>query len=110
MPDLLAIGLAILSTLVASSAMILLKKASGKELRKLHFDFHFLGGGFLFVVAVILIILALKLEALSVVFPVTALTYVWVMLLSHQFLAEKINKWKVVAVVLIISGMLLAIF
>ena len=110
MPNLLAMALATASTIAVAVSMVFVKKATRKNLSKMLFDKMFIAGGMLFVAGIVLIILALKLEALSVVFPVGSLTYVWVMLLSAKFLEERINKWKIFALFFIVIGMLLTIF
>ncbi len=106
MPDLTAIFLVTASTIAASFGMVLFKLASKEEIKKLIFNKFFVFGGFLFVFGSILFILALKVEKLSVLFPLTSLTYIWVTLLSNYLLKEKINKWKIASVILIVIGIL----
>ena len=106
MADLLAVLLAGASTVVASVGMLLFKLAAK---HKNLLNMQFIAGGFLFAFGTILMILALKLEELSVLFPITSLTYIWVMLLSSKFLGEKINNWKIASVFLIILGITLAV-
>lgn len=106
MADLLAVLLAGASTIVASIGMLLFKLAA-KQKKLL--NMQFITGGFLFVFGTILMILALKLEELSLLFPITSLTYIWVMLLSSKFLGEKINNWKIASVFLIILGITLVV-
>lgn len=109
MPDVTAVGLAVASTIVAAAGMVLFKKTSKLETRKMLLSSNFILGGALFALGTILMIMALKREELSLLFPVTALTYIWVMLLSQKFLNEKLNKWKILAVILIVAGIILTV-
>ena len=55
----------------------------------------------------LLLILALRHGELSVLFPIYALSYIWVDLLSLYFFHEHINVWKTAGIVLIIGGVAL---
>jgi multidrug transporter EmrE-like cation transporter len=52
----------------------------------------------------LLLILALKDGELSLLYPIIALTYVWVNLLSMYFFHEPMNVWKGVGIALVIGG------
>lgn len=52
----------------------------------------------------LLLILALKDGELSLLYPIIALTYVWVNLLSMYFFGEHMNFWKGVGIALVIGG------
>jgi drug/metabolite transporter (DMT)-like permease len=52
----------------------------------------------------LLLILALKEGELSVLWPVYALSYVWVGLLSMHFFGDRMNAWKGAGIALIILG------
>ena len=51
-----------------------------------------------------LLILALRNGQLSVLYPIIALTYVWVTILSPLFFDDLINGFKVAGVALIVLG------
>jgi len=51
-----------------------------------------------------LLILALREGQLSVLYPIYALSYVWVNLLSMYFFAERLNIWKSLGIALVIAG------
>jgi multidrug transporter EmrE-like cation transporter len=51
-----------------------------------------------------LLILALRDGELSMLYPIIALTYVWVNLLSMYFFHEHLNWWKSVGILLVIGG------
>jgi multidrug transporter EmrE-like cation transporter len=52
----------------------------------------------------LLLILALRDGELSMLYPVIALTYVWVNLLSMYFFNEHMNVWKALGIALVIGG------
>jgi multidrug transporter EmrE-like cation transporter len=55
----------------------------------------------------LLLILALKDGELSLLYPIIALTYVWVNLLSMYFFHEPMNLWKAGGIALVIGGVAL---
>jgi multidrug transporter EmrE-like cation transporter len=55
----------------------------------------------------LLLILALRDGELSMLYPIIALTYVWVNLLSMYFFNEHMNVWKAVGIALVIGGVAL---
>jgi multidrug transporter EmrE-like cation transporter len=55
----------------------------------------------------VLLILALRDGELSMLYPIIALTYVWVNLLSVYFFHDHMNVWKVTGITLIIGGVAL---
>lgn len=52
----------------------------------------------------LLLILALRDGELSMLYPIIALTYVWVNLLSMYFFHEHMNFWKAFGIALVIGG------
>jgi multidrug transporter EmrE-like cation transporter len=52
----------------------------------------------------VLLILALRNSELSLMYPIIALTYVWVMILSAIIFHESLNVFKVAGVLVIVSG------
>lgn len=108
MPDITAMSLAVASTAVAAVAMVFFKLAAKADARKIFLSRRFFAGGFLFVFGAALMILALKLEELSVLFPLTSLTYIWVMLLSRRYLKERLDRYKVLVVAFIVLGIIFA--
>lgn len=51
-----------------------------------------------------LLVLALRYGELSVLYPIIALTYVWVSILSVMMLGETMNPYKVVGLAVIVIG------
>ena len=99
--------LVVLSTIVGALGSVFLKLGSKNlKLSELISNKMLFIGFFLFVVAAILMIVALKFGELSKIFPITSLTYVWVAILSSRFLKEKMTREKLAAFALIIIGIL----
>ena len=55
-------------------------------------------------ISTMLLVLALRYGELSVLYPIIALTYVWVTMLSVGFLGETLNPYKVVGLMFIVAG------
>ena len=51
-----------------------------------------------------MVVLALRGGQLSVLYPIIALTYVWVTILSPMFFKDDINASKIIGLALIIAG------
>lgn len=58
----------------------------------------------LYGVSTLLLVIALKGGELSSLYPIIALTYVWVTFLSVTVLKESMNIWKGIGVALIVIG------
>jgi uncharacterized membrane protein len=105
-----AVGLTLLSTIVGAFSPVILKRASGRvslDFMKLVKDYRLIGGLILGGVSVIIFVPALKGGELSLLYPMTSLTYVWVSLLSVRFLNERMNYLKWFGVVCIMAGVFL---
>jgi multidrug transporter EmrE-like cation transporter len=62
------------------------------------------GGLACYGISTMLLVLALRYGELSVLYPIIALTYVWVSILSVGFLGETLNVYKLVGLVFIVAG------
>jgi len=67
-------------------------------------NYHILLGLFLYALATVLFIFALKFGEVSLLYPVIATSYIWVMIFASVFLGEKINPFNWFGVFLILSG------
>lgn len=65
---------------------------------------YLVGGYALYAVMTVLFIVTLKDEELTVVYPIIALTYVWVAALSVLFFREHMNWPKMAGILLIVVG------
>ncbi len=61
----------------------------------------------LYGVSAVIYVWALKYGRLSLLYPITSLSYVWVSLLSVKFLKENMNNYKWIGISLIILGVIL---
>lgn len=105
MVELWVFALAVLSTVVGAFGSLFLKLGSRNiKLKELISNKTLFIGFFLFVVATLLMIVALKFGELSKIFPITSLTYIWVAIISSRFLKEKMSREKLAAFVLIVLG------
>lgn len=66
----------------------------------------YLGGCFYLTGAVLNILLLRKLDY-SVLYPMTAITYIWSMALSAAFLGERVTRRKLIGVTAILLGVFL---
>ena len=64
-------------------------------------------GGALYAVSAILNVLLLRVMDYTVLYPMTAITYVWSLLISNHFLGEKITGKKIAGIALICLGVVL---
>ena len=102
-----AIGLVLLASVVGGIGPIFLKKASGKislSLKSIIYNKNLITGLIFYGLSTILFIPALKGGELSVLYPFVATVYIWVSLLSVKMLNEKMNKFKLLGILLIIIG------
>lgn len=92
-------------TLLGAVASLFLKKASGADsLIDTIKNINLYIGGMLYLAGAVMNIWVLRYLDYSVVLPLTSLTYIWTMIVSHLILKEKITNKKIVGVVLILIG------
>lgn len=97
--------LLIAMTLLGSLGGYFFKRCSARGLKlSLYFIINLGIGGTLYVAGAVLNIWLLKLLPYTIVYPLTAVTYIWTLIFSYFFLSEKINRRKVFGVLLIILG------
>jgi len=95
-------------TLLGAFAALFLKKASGSNnIKTLLITRNFYISGGLYFLSACMNIYILRFLPYSVVFPMTSITYIWIMVVSYFALREKISANKIVGVVLIIIGVIL---
>ena len=63
-----------------------------------------LGGYSLYGLNTVLMVFALRDGELSILYPIIALTYVWVMILSAVFFHESMNPFKLAGVAVVVAG------
>ena len=91
-------------------ATYFLKLASGKmafSISKLLKNWKLIIGLFLYGIATLISLVALKAGDLSVLYPFVALQYVWTGFISMKFLKEKMTLMKWLGVCMIVLGVVL---
>jgi len=104
-----SILLIIIGTLFTSTGQILLKKSSSTLTRSMIINIKnipLMIGIFVYFISMVFTIYALKMGELSVLSPITALSYIWTVLLSLIIFKEHINKYKWCGLLLIIIGII----
>jgi uncharacterized membrane protein len=105
----MAIMLVLAACVVGAFGALGLKLGSAGHLHPRHVlkNYKLLLGLFLYGVSTVMFIPALKYGDLSVLYPLTSATQVWVVILSVFFLKEKMNTLKWAGIVAIIIGVTL---
>jgi multidrug transporter EmrE-like cation transporter len=106
-------------TVFAAAAQVMMKFGAGHPMPALHpgqfstwiqfgrsllSDWQLLAGYALHACNAMLLVLALRDGELSMLYPIIALTYVWVNLLSMYFFGDQMNFWKGFGIALVIGG------
>lgn len=105
--SLLGIVLVNISTFIGGFGALLFKRSS-KDFRlnviAILKNRSFILAVFLYLIATILTIPAMKGNDLSIIYPMTATSYIWVAIFSRIFLKERVRKTTVIGIALIILG------
>lgn len=112
MTDWFGVELVIVSTFLGAFGGFYLKKGSSAFNRNILLQLKnvkLLIGLFLYGLSSIFFIYGLRFEKLSLLYPITSLTYLWVSFLSIKFLNERMDACKVIGMTLIIIGVLLIV-
>jgi len=107
--------LVLVCTLLGAAAQLLMK-AGGNGFANLSWqqllahpelllrNLPLLAGYLLYGLSTVLLVLALRKGELSLLYPVIALTYVWVLVASAIVFHEQVNSWKIAGVLSIVTG------
>jgi uncharacterized membrane protein len=82
-------------------------KFSPKFFSELFANHKLLLGIMFYAISTVCFVLALKRGELSVVYPLTSISYIFISLLSVRFLKERMNIYKIFGIVFIILGVTL---
>ena len=101
-------------TVIGALAQLLIKSGANSLPKNLGFDLssalaivtnpYVIAGYSLYGVYTVVLVLSLRHAQLSVLYPIIALTYVWVSLLSVFVLHEHMNWYRVTGIALIVVG------
>jgi len=102
-----AIAMVLIATVLGGFGSIYLKKGAEKlefKINALLRNTKLFYGVLLYGISSLFFIVGLKGGELSVLYPLVALSYVWISILSLRILKEKMNWWKWAGVALIVLG------
>lgn len=103
----LKVSLLIFMTILGALGGYFFKKATSNGIGfQKSFLINFIIGGILYSGGAIFNIILLKYVPYTIVYPLTAITYVWSLIIAYFFLSEKITKRKWIGVSFIIVGAL----
>lgn len=99
----------ILMTLIGASGAFFFKRSAVKAngIFSLVWIPSFYLGGFLYGLSALFDVILLRYVDYTILYPMTAITYIWSLIISKIFLGEKITKNKIVGVALICLGVVL---
>jgi len=102
------VALVFCCTILGAAAQILMKTGANHiahpGLWGMLTNLPLMAGYCLYGISTLLLVLALKDGELSLLYPVIALTYVWVTVLSFVIFRDEINPFKITGIVLIVTG------
>lgn len=105
-----SVGLVFICTVLGAAAQVLMKIGGTQlqhfEVARILNDLPLIAGYALYGINTVLLMLALRDGELSLLYPVIALTYVWVTILSVFFFHEEVNLMKVAGIAIIMGGVI----
>jgi multidrug transporter EmrE-like cation transporter len=103
-----SIALVFVCTILGAAAQILMKIGSTHldhfDIMKVITNLPLFIGYALYGINTVLLMFALRDGELSKLYPIIALTYVWVTVLSVYFFRESLSFWKVAGIAIIVAG------
>jgi uncharacterized membrane protein len=108
----IAIAVVFVACIIGALGSIFLKKGADKfkmSVRELLHNKNLIIGVLLLGLGFLLSVPMLKFVDLSILYPLTALTYVWVCFFSIRYLSERMNRPKWIGVFLILLGAILIV-
>ena len=100
-------GVVLFCTLLTSTAQLFYKYGAAKlsfDILSIITNYELIMGMVLYAVGGILIILSFRGGEVSVLYPIIAMSYIWVSFLSIYFLNESMNLFKWLGVFTIVAG------
>jgi undecaprenyl phosphate-alpha-L-ara4N flippase subunit ArnE len=107
MTNLLIIITVIIATAIGALGSLYFKKASDRITRRFFVNFlnsDLMKGVVLYIISSIIFILALQYEKVSILYPITSLSYIWASLLAMKYLGEKPNALRWIGIIIVIIG------
>ena len=97
-------------TIFTATGQYFFKQSSGNftfNLLEIISNYPLILGFFFYGIGALLMMVAFKYGDLSKLYPFVSLNFIWVTLISILFLGEKLNSYKINAVILVIFGVIL---
>ena len=108
MLDPLTFPIILVGSVIGSLGNLVVKMGANKySFWRLWHSSYLWGGLVLYGLSVLLYVFVLRIEELSVVYPLVSMSYLWTTIFSIKYLGEKMNKWKWFGLVGIILGIVL---
>lgn len=104
------IGLVTLSSILGAFGLLFFKfgsKMVAFNIKSWITNWKVIFGLFLYGLAFIILVVAMKLTDLSIAYPLYALSYIWVALLSHYVLKEKLYFKNWIGFIILVLGIAL---
>jgi len=101
-----AVLLVIITTLLTTSAQFFFKEGASR-LPEILLNWPLVFGVFCYGLGAALLIYALKGGEVSILYPITASSYVWVTFIAWYFLAESFSAMKGIGILCILAGVIL---
>ena len=104
-------GFVIFMTLIGSLGAFFFKRSTGNTEGALSLlrSPSFYIGSVLYVASALLNVVLLRYMEYTILYPMTAITYIWSLVISNRFLGERITVKKVAGVALICIGVVLLV-
>jgi len=103
-----ALALVFGCTILGAAAQILMKTGANHTAQAgvmaMIVSLPLLSGYALYGLSTLLLVLALREGELSLLYPVIALTYVWVTVLSVVIFHDRLNPFKLIGIVIVVTG------
>ena len=102
------VGLVFCCTILGAAAQVLMKTGANHMAQPgvlgMLTNLPLMAGYCVYGISTLLLVLALKDGELSLLYPVIALTYVWVTILSFVIFRDDVNPWRLLGIALIVIG------
>lgn len=105
--SLMSMFLVFVASVIGSFGSLYFKKGANDlrfSLNAILKNYKLVFGFFLYIFSACIFVISLKGGELSVLYPITALTYIWINFLSKKYLNEEMSALKWTGVILIIIG------
>jgi uncharacterized membrane protein len=112
MINIYALFLILIATIIGAFGALFLKLGANKltfNFKILLKNYQLLLGVFLYGFSTIFYIASLTIGELTIIYPLTSLSYIWTIILSIKFLKEKMNIFKWIGIFLIILGIVIIV-